>query len=183
MSVLTARHHQRDQHVGLQVQAVDEHQRVVGDRTPQRAGVGALVAVGAELDRGQHVRMQRHQNNHPDQRVAADAAGTGWAAEEVPVLVAVCHAQRAAIDTVEGKAAPAIAVGHLGRPSRPGTREQPLHRIWPEPGAGLRQCTRRDRAIAVAVRQRQLQLPRDLVDRHVAQHRHTQHQPHHSFCR
>jgi hypothetical protein len=152
---------------------------MVGDRLPQRARIDALVAVGAELGGGEHVRAQGHQDHQAHQRVPTDPARAAsvLAAEEPAVLVAVRDPQRGAVDPVERQATPPVGIGTGAGPVLAGAREQPLHRIWPESCPRLDERAGGDGQAAVAAGQRHLELAGDLRDRQVAKHRHPQDQP------
>ena len=141
------RGHQRDQDVGLQVESVDEYQRALWNAAPQRRSKRSLtVGVGPKYRCGQQVRPHRHEDDSTHERVAADTA-TGartGAAEVRAILGANSYAQRRAVHRVEPEPAPAIPIGAGVRPGLARSQEQPFHRIRTEPGACLRQRTRRD---------------------------------------
>src|ERR1043165_7682227 len=111
--------HERDEHAGLQVVAIEQHQRLVGNVVPQRSCVAALVgAIGPEGRCGHLVRAQRHEGYEPHEWIAAGALlatslvpSRIMAAEVRTFFDAVRDSKRRAIDAVQREAAPPIMVG------------------------------------------------------------------------
>ena len=172
------------EHVGLEVQAVEEDEGVVGDLVPHRLRVAAFVGgIRAEVGGEQKMRAQCDDGHQSQRRIAARSPAAGALAGEVLAIVGtVGDAQGGAVDAPQGQPAPAISAGGGARPSGGTAAKQPLERCGAEARAGLRHRARSDAAGTTGHWQRQIEVTHDLDNRAVADQRHAEDEPDHLFC-
>ena len=131
------------------------------------------------------MRAQRHHRHDPHRRVPAGASilsvtiDAGLLAPEVgPVLLAIGHTDRSAIDAVQRQPAPTVAIRARIGPLGSGALVQPFHRVRAQPCARLTDRARGDGTTAVGAWHREIKLPHHLGNRPIAEQCHPDDEPH-----
>src|SRR5262245_10540579 len=144
--VTVAALHERDEHVGLEVAAVEKRQRIIRDHRPKVCRQYAFIeVVGAEAGTNEHVGAERHQHGEAELRIAADVlpASRRLAPEVRTILVAVWHSKRGAVDAVESEPPPRITSRTVVPPLSGRVTVEPLEWVRAELMTGFHQSARR----------------------------------------